>query len=146
MDKIYFELEPVQYGTQNYFRARLQISDALRVIPNNENLTEKVAMIEDLYEKTIRECREIYRQIRTYKRGERLYRYWDIADKIMNFLRQTDQEGFFLNYPASHFARDLEVTSRTIDYLLAFRKQIADKNQLDPTKSLNYYTRRYCGA
>jgi len=140
MGKIFFELEPVQNGGQNHFRARLQISDALKATP--VGLSEKAAEIEHAYKNTIIECRELYRKVRASKRGERLYLYWDLADKIYHFLRHTDQVGFFLNYPDRHLARDLEVTSRTISYLLTFRKQIADKKQLDPAKPWSYYIQR----
>jgi hypothetical protein len=142
-DLLYFELEPEGHDRLTHFAARLQIADLLKSSHAHVSFTKKLAHIEKRYGGLVRAGRRIYDNIAKAKFGQRLLFYWKLANKLDTFLKTVEKEGFFLNHPHRHFARDLGVSTRTIGYLLLFRRMVRNKNSLDPSKPWSYYVMPY---
>lgn len=143
MDKIFFEIEPRQQNNEITYIAKIQMSDLLKNKQMEENFSQKIEFIENLYKETIMFCKQKFAEIKKSWKQDRIFLYWNIGNKLQNFLNNTARKGFFFNYANKHFARDLNLTERTIGRLLYFRKKVASTTTLDPTKPWTYYVRRY---
>ncbi len=143
MDKIFFEIEPRKQNNEIIYVAKIQMSELLKEKRADTELTSKVEHLENLYRETIEFCKQQLNAITNTSNQQKIFLYWDIADKLWQFLTISDKTGFFLNYANKHFARDLKVSERTIRRLLMFRKNVNNKLSLDSAKSWTYYTRRY---
>jgi len=143
MDKIFFEIDPKEENGKNIYVARIQVSDLPKAKRFNVDLAERAEYLEILYRDTIMFCREGLEKIKKAPSEKRISMYWDVANKIWEFLEISEKKGFFLNNYYKHFIRDLDVSRATIKRLLRLRKTVTDKSNLDLTKSWVYYTRRY---
>ena len=143
MDKIYFEIDPKEENGKPVYMARFQVSDLPRAEQFNLDLAERAGYLERLYKDTIMFCRAGLEKIKKAPSEKRILMYWDVANKIWEYLEISEKKGFFFNNYYKHFIRDLHVSRTTIKRLLRLRKTVEDKSNLDPTKSWVYYTRRY---
>jgi len=143
MDKIYFEIDPNEENGKPVYVARFQVSDLPKAKQYNLDLVEKAGYLERLYKDTIMFCRAGLEKIKKAPSEKRILMYWDVANKIWEYLEISEKKGFFFNNYYKHFIRDLHVSRTTIKRLLRLRKTVEDKSNLDPTKSWVYYTRRY---
>ncbi|MGB9722009.1 MAG: hypothetical protein ACPL28_11100 [bacterium] len=142
MEKIYFEIERKEINNNTKYVVKVQIGDLLKD-KKIDDLPSKIEFLEKLYDKTITFCKQRFAEIKNANSKSRVFMYWEIANKLYNFLYTTEQSGFIFNYPNRHFSRDLNISERTIRRLLMFRKIISKKTALDSTKPWTYYTRRY---
>ncbi|OIN96508.1 hypothetical protein AUJ66_06000 [Candidatus Desantisbacteria bacterium CG1_02_38_46] len=88
-------------------------------------------------------CRKTLKRIKRTQDKERILLYWDVANKIWEYLEMSEKNGFFLNNYYKHFIRDLKISKETTKRLLRLRKTVKERTNLDVTKSWAYYTRRY---
>jgi len=143
MDKIYFEIDPKEENGKPIYMARFQVGDLPKAEQFNIDLAEKAGYLERLYGHTIMFCKEGLERIKKDRSQNRILLYWDVANKIWQFLKISEKKGFFLNNYYKHFIRDLHVSRTTVKRLLRLRKTVEDKSNLNITKSWVYYTRRY---
>jgi len=144
MDKIFFEIDLKQENGKIVYMVRIQVADLLKAKESNIDLAQKTEYLERLYKDTIIFCRKGLEKVKKASNKERILIYWDIANKIWEYLEISEKNGFFLNNHYKHFIRDLNVSRETVKRLLRLRKTVNEKSNLDTTKSWVYYTRRYC--
>jgi hypothetical protein len=143
MDKIFFEIDPKEENGKNIYVARIQVSDLPKAKRFNVDLAERAEYLEILYRDTIMFCREGLEKIKKAPSEKRILIYWDVANRVWEYLEISEKNGFFLNNYYKHFIRDLNVSRETVKRLLRLRRAVKDKSNLDLTKSWVYYTRRY---
>jgi len=145
MDKICFELTPRQQDNKTIYTAKMRINDLAKNIPTDADMVKKIEHLEKFYKDTIEFCFNNLNRIKNMKNSkERIFAYWQIANKIREYLEVTENKGFFLNDYYKHFTRDIKISEDTFRRLLFLRKSILKQTDLDITKSWTYYTRRYC--
>lgn len=141
MDKIFFEIDPKYQDNKTVYVARIQVNDLLKEVKESDaDLSQKVEHLERLYRNTIIFCRGGLGKIKKVSSGERILLYWDVANRIWQYLEVSESNGFFLNNYYKHFIRDLNVSRETVKRLLRLRKSVKAKSNLDTTKSWVYYT------
>ncbi len=144
MDKIYFQIEPRKKEGKTNYIARIQISDLLKKRSlSRENISGDVRKIENFYQRTVSFCRQKIARLEKETGIKKVSLYWEIADKLFQYLNVTEKMGYFLNDFYKHFMRDLRISETTVKRLLYLRKNIDSKDKLDPKLPWTFYTRRY---
>ncbi|MDI6788198.1 MAG: hypothetical protein QME51_07490 [Planctomycetota bacterium] len=142
MNKIIFEIASTIKNGKTAYVVKLQITDIIST--QTPDIVRKVEYLENLYKQTIGFCLSKLGEISKIKNNNKLLLYWETANRIRQFLKLSEDKGFYLNNYYKHFCRDLKISRETLKRLMRLIKAVRNKADLDTSKSWSYYTRRYC--
>lgn len=116
--KIPIEFKGTEDKNETSYKAVISLQDAFIRNSMDKELTE----IQSDYAVFIKECKKIQNKISDNRknRGDPILK-WELADKIYNFAKTLEANGFIFANLTEAISRDLEISIRPVNYLIEFR-------------------------
>jgi len=107
---------------------------------NADWLTQELAKFEKRYFSLLNELKRLLAKLRSFKqKNGRVLLYWNIGDRILEFIKENEKSPLFLEGLTKSLRRDLGISSKMILRCKKFRSLYPEIKRIDPEKSFHSY-------
>jgi hypothetical protein len=118
------------------FRAATSFGEVI----HKPSLGKEMIEIQEAYTKLIEDCKAELRILESSRknRGDPLLK-WDLAKKIVDFVKAIENKGYHFANSSKALSRDLKISVRQINYLIEFAKTFPKKEMVHQEISWDKY-------
>ena len=100
---------------------RIRLTIAFKDVIQRTSLNKQIIYLQEKYIDTLKKCKDLIDFIRESKNAGDPVLKWHLSDVIYNFLKETEENDFFITNFNASLSRDLGLSISHLNYLIKFK-------------------------